>query len=258
MSRCTFESLPNELILLVFEYLSLFDLCQAFCHIANARLVRLFVSKRHSFVPASLRCGEMCQLLDVNNETHLQRFTDLIDTLVLDETLASSVFREHVTKRMDVAQPLNCRFPSMTQLIIFNAEQRCRQTIQLLLPLNFCNHSLRRLHLVFHRPALSYSIILSTLVSDHISFHTMILDVENGTSSDFFSCQEERMNRLSTSLVFRLRCDSRLCCNGLASNDTSLLAKHESINPQYSTCQRTRASAETKRHTRTRTSGCDH
>jgi hypothetical protein len=181
MSRCTFESLPNELILLVFEYLPLLDLYQAFYHIANARLVRLFLSKRHPFVVGSFRCGEMCRLLDANNEVHLKCLTDLIDTLVLDDSLASSVFLEHISQRMDVAQPLNCRLSSLTQLIIFKADSQCNQTIRsLLLPINFCNHSLRRVHLVFQRPTDEYSAILSTLVSNRISFHTMILEVENG------------------------------------------------------------------------------
>ena len=181
MSRCTLESLPNELILLIFEYLSLFDLYQAFSQISNTRLVQLFRSKRHPFVVGSLRCGQICQLLDANNEGHLKCLTDLIDTLVLDDSLGSSVFLEHVTKRMDVAQPLSCRLSSMTQLIIFEADHQSNLLIQsLLLPINFCNHPLRRVHLVFERWTVQYAAILSTLVSNRISFHTMILEVENG------------------------------------------------------------------------------
>ena len=181
MSRCTLESLPNELILLIFEYLSLFDLYQAFSQISNTRLVQLLRSKRHPFVVGSLRCGQICQLLDANNEGHLKCLTDLIDTLGLDDSLGSSVFLEHVTKRMDVTQPLSCRLSSMTQLIILKADRRDGQTIRsLLLPLNFCNHSLRRVHLVFQRPADQYVTVLSTLVSNRISFHTMTLEVENG------------------------------------------------------------------------------
>jgi hypothetical protein len=180
MNRCTFESLPNELIVLIFEYVPLLDLYRAFYLIANARLVRLFLSKRHAFVVGSLRCGEMYRLLAVNNEVHLKCLTDLIDTLVLDDSLASSVFIEHISRRMDVGQPLNCRLPSMTQLIISKADQRCGETIRsLLLPINFCNHALRRVHLVFQRPIGEYSATLSTLVSNRISFHTMILEVEN-------------------------------------------------------------------------------
>ena len=184
MSRCTFESLPNELILLVFEYLPLFDLYQAFSHIGNARLVQLFLSKRHLFVVGSLRCGEMYRLLTANNEVHLKCLTDLIDTLVLDDSLASSTFLEHITKRMDVAQPLNCRWSSMTQLIVFKANHKCNYAIRdLLMPINFCNHPLRRVHLVFERPIGQYATMLSTLVSNRLSFHTMILEVENGTLS---------------------------------------------------------------------------
>jgi hypothetical protein len=182
MSRCTFESLPNELILLVFEYLPLLDLYQAFYHIANVRLVRLFLSKRHPFVVGSLRCGQMCRLLDADNEAHLKCLTDVIDTLVLDDSLASSVFLEHISQRMDVAQPFSCRLSSMTQVIVFKADHRCNKiTRSLLSPINFCNHSLQRVHLVFQRPTERYSTTLSTLVSNRISFHTMILEVENGT-----------------------------------------------------------------------------
>jgi hypothetical protein len=181
MSRCTFESLPNELILLLFEYLPLLDLYQAFFHIANARLVRLFRSKRHPFVVGSLRCVEMCRLLDADNEPYLKCLTDLIDTLVLEDSLASSVFLRHISVRMNVAQPISCRLSSMTQLIISKADQRCGETIwSLLLPINFSNHVLRRVHLFFQRPIGEYSATLSTLVSNRISFHTMILEVENG------------------------------------------------------------------------------
>jgi hypothetical protein len=187
MSRCTFESLPNELILLVFEYLSLIDLYQAFSHIGHARLVQLFLSKRHPFVAGSLRCGQMCRLLNVNNEAYLRCLTDLIDTLVLDDSLASSVFLEHVSERMDVTQPFPFRLQSMTQLIIFKADNHCVQMIRsLLLPINFCNHPLRWVHLVFNQATDEYSTVLSTLVSNRISFHTMILEVENGTSSSYF------------------------------------------------------------------------
>ena len=182
MGRCTFEALPNELILLIFEYLPLLDLYQAFFHINNARLVQLFLSKRHPFVVGSLRCGQMCRLLDANNEVHLKCLTDLIDTLVLDDTLASSAFSDHISQRMDMTQPLHCRLSSMTQLIIFKADHRCNRMIRsLLLPINLRNHSLQRVHLVFQRPTDKYTAILSTLVSNCISFHTMILEIENGT-----------------------------------------------------------------------------
>lgn len=181
MSRCTFESLPNELILLVFDHLSLLDLYQAFRRIANDRLLQLFLAKQHPFVVGSLRCAEMCRLLDASNEAHLKCLTDVIDTLVLDDSLASSVFLEHISQRMDAAQPFSCRLSSMTQLIIFKADQRCGEIIRsLLLPINFCDHALRRVHLVFQRPPDKYSSTLGHLVSNRISFHTMILEVENG------------------------------------------------------------------------------
>ena len=188
MSRCAFDVVTQRTHPSRFEYLPLFDRYQAFSRIDNARLVQLFLSKRHLFVVGSLRCGEMYRLLNVNNEVHLKYLTDLIDTLVLDDSLASSIFLEHISKRMDVTQPLHCRLPSMTQLIVFKANDQCSQTIRsLLLPINFCNHPLRRVHLVFQRPNDEYSAILLPLMSNRIWFHTMILEVENGTLSDWLS-----------------------------------------------------------------------
>ena len=175
----------------MFEYLSLLDLYQVFCHLNNSRLGCLVLSKRHPLVVGSLRCVQMRQLLDVNNRVHLKCFTDLIDTLVLDDSLASSVFLKHISKRMDATQPLSCPLPSMTQLIIFEGNHQSNPLLRaLLLPINFCNHSLRQVHLVFDRPTGQYSSILSMLVSNRISFHTMILEVENGRYWDWLLCEE--------------------------------------------------------------------
>ena len=177
----SFESLPNEIILLIFEYLSLFDLYQAFYHLDNTRLVRLLLAKRHSLVTGSLRCEQMCRLFHVSNLSHLQPLTNLIETLVLDEPSASSMFLEYVTPRMEETQPFNLRFSSLKYLLIINACWYSTKLTQSLLPLlNFCKHPLQRVHLVFERPSDGYYYMLSSLVSERISFPTMILEVENG------------------------------------------------------------------------------
>jgi hypothetical protein len=129
----------------------------------------------------ALRCGEMCRLLDVNNAIHLKCLTDMIDTLVLDHSFASGVFLDHIIERMDSSQPLHNRFSSMTQLIIFKADHQSSHHLgPLLRPINFCNHPLQRVHLVFERPTVQYWTILSTFVSNRLSFPTMIFEVEKG------------------------------------------------------------------------------
>ena len=177
----SFESLPNEIILLLFEYLSLFDLYQAFYHLDNTRLVRLLLAKRHSLVTGSLRCEQMSRLLHVNNLSHLQCLTNMIETLVLDDPYATIPFLETVTPRMVKTQPFNLRFPSLKYLLIIKADYHAKELTQgLLLSMNFCNHPLQRVHLLFERPSDDYSSVLSSLVSKRISFPTMILEVENG------------------------------------------------------------------------------
>ena len=181
IEMCSFESLPNEIILLVFEYLSLFDLYQAFYHLINTRLVRLLFAKRHSLVTGSLRCEQMCRLLHESNLSHLQCLTNLIETLVLDDPYATTPFLQSVTPHMAKTQPFNLRFPSLKYLLIIKANHYSGGLIRsLLLSMNFCNHPLQRVHLLFEGPSDSYSCILYNLVSSRISFPTMILEVENG------------------------------------------------------------------------------
>ena len=85
MKKSTLESLPNELLLLVFSYLSSFDLYRTFVDVKNARIEDLLTSIRYSFDGRSMHYNELCRFLSTDNDDMRKRFTALIDTLVLGE-----------------------------------------------------------------------------------------------------------------------------------------------------------------------------
>ena len=155
----SFESLPNEIILLVFKYMSLFDLYQVFYYLNSTRLVQLLFAKQHSLVVGSLLLEQMCRLLHVSNRSHRQCLTNMIETLVVDDPYASTLFLQSVTPRMKKTQPFNRRFPSLKRFLI-------------------------------ERLTYGYSSVLIPIVSKRISFPTMILKVENGEWLEWCSHEE--------------------------------------------------------------------
>jgi hypothetical protein len=44
------ESLPDELLLMILNYLSLYDLCQSFLHVENVRFKSLLQCQSHSLI----------------------------------------------------------------------------------------------------------------------------------------------------------------------------------------------------------------
>jgi hypothetical protein len=184
--RKTLESLPNELILLIFDYLSLFDLCQSFLHVNNIRLQELLLSKRHSFMPSSLCYQQMSRLLNDNNHFTFQCFTNFIETLVLDSSYASNMFCTHLRERLRNTSPFNVYLSSMTQIISETEDYICDVAVVLLLPLNSINHNLQHLHLIFEQPDYNYGFSLMILVKYLISFKTMTLEVKRGRLENHF------------------------------------------------------------------------
>ncbi|CAF2100591.1 unnamed protein product [Rotaria magnacalcarata] len=182
MNKSTFESLPNEILLIIFRYLSSFQLCQAFLHVKNSRIEHLLTSIRHSLDISSMHYDQLYQFLsNINNDT-TKRFTTLIDTLVLrGASTACLMLLNYLEKSSNDNQLfITMILPSIKQLVIFNAENYSYLSIEpLLTPLAFHKNTLQRLHLVFDRPT-SYFSILSWLISSRISIHTTILEVEKG------------------------------------------------------------------------------
>jgi hypothetical protein len=95
MKNNTLESLPNELLLIIFSYLTSFDLCRAFIDVKNARFERLLACIQHSLNVSSLRCEQMRRFLARSNGDTASRFAILIDTIVLDDSLACMMIVEH-------------------------------------------------------------------------------------------------------------------------------------------------------------------
>jgi hypothetical protein len=185
MKKSTFESLPNELLLVIFRYLCSFDICQAFLDLKNARIEHLVSSIRHSLDVSSMTYDQLCQFLnDINNDT-AKRFTGLIDTLVLHESPACVEFISHWKKTLNDTELLNTLLPSIKQLLIFSHDYYGSLiTKPLLTSLVHHNSTLQRLHLVFETPSDTYASVLSSFICYRISVHTMILEVEQGMSKN--------------------------------------------------------------------------
>jgi hypothetical protein len=180
MGKTRFESLPNELLLIIFSYLSPFDLCQTFLDLNNARIQCIITSIRHSFDVSLMHYNQFHQWLN-NSQDHIIRFTSLIDTLVLHDSWACFMLIDYWEKTLKETELINTLFPSIKRLFILNADCYSFRLVEpILVPLFFNNHTLQYLHLIFNDPTQRYSSILSDLVVHRISVHTMILEVEHG------------------------------------------------------------------------------
>jgi hypothetical protein len=180
MSKSTFESLPNELLLIIFSYLSSFDLCQIFLYIINTRIQSLLTSIRHSFNVNLMHYDQLHLWLN-SNQTYRSRFTNLIDTIVFNDSYACWTLLEYWEKTFNETDQSNVLFSSIKRIVVLQAE--CCPYIlvrPILIPLTFANNTLQYLHLIFKEPTCGYSSILSELIYHRISVYTMILEVEQG------------------------------------------------------------------------------
>ena len=179
----TLESLPNELILTIFDYLSSLDLCQTFFHLPNMRFQRLLSSKRHAFVTSSLRFKAMSALLDPTDDRLMRCFMSMIDTLVLDDSLASMMFVDYFEIKLRDNPPFDIWQQSIRQLIVLNTDRPMFNLVRpLMLSLTMGNGSLQRMHLVFEHTDEVYWGVLRKLAHYRVSVPTMILDVKRGRS----------------------------------------------------------------------------
>lgn len=183
MKKSTLESLPNELLLIIFSYLSSFDLCRTFLDMKNVRIERLLTSIRHWLDVSSMNCSQLHQFLSSSDDI-TNRFTALIETLVLHDSLACMTLLDHWKKTLNETELLNVWLPSIKQLLILNPDSYEYGFVEpFLIHLVFHNNNtLQHLHLVFERPTHQYSTILSQLVFHRISVHTMILEAKQGMS----------------------------------------------------------------------------
>jgi hypothetical protein len=181
MKKSTFESLPSELLLMIFSYLSSYDLCRAYLDVKNARIEHFLTSMRHSLDVSSMHYGQLHQFLSNINNDITKRFIALIDTVVLDDSSGCMELVSYWEKTLNETELLTIPVLTIKQLLVLNAECYKYALVQpLLTSLVHYSDTLRYLHLVFERPSDTYSTLLSKLIHSCISVHTMILEVEKG------------------------------------------------------------------------------
>lgn len=181
MNASTLESLPNELLLSIFRYLSSFDLCQAFLNVNNTRIERLLTSMHHTLDVSTMRYGQLRRFLNNLSEDSTKRFTALIDAIVLRDSSGCATLAYYWKKTINDMSQSHIMFPSIEKLFVLNADDYEPGLIEILSsPLVSDNGRLQYLHVVFKKLLNSYLSMLSDLVTRRISVHTMILEVEKG------------------------------------------------------------------------------
>ena len=179
MERNTLESLPNEVLLFVFTYLSSFDLCQAFLEVKNDRFKHLLITLRHSLDVSSLRYNVLRQFL-YSNDDYMKQFTALVQTVILRDSPACWMLRDHWEKTLKDPERSNVFLPSLKQIIVLNTAYHGDFVDSIVVPLVSMTNTLQCLHLVFKYPDHVYKAALYWLIRLHISVHTMILEVQQG------------------------------------------------------------------------------
>lgn len=181
MEKSTLESLPNELLLLIFHYLSSFDLCRTFFEVRNARIQHLLTSMHHYFDVSLMRYNELHQFLSNINDDATKRFTSLVDTIVLRNTPVSLKFVEYWRKMSKEDQSWNMNFSSMKRVVILEGDyQAYLFASSILKPLILPYKILQNIYFLFERPTDSYLSTLEAFVYHCISIRTMIFEVEQG------------------------------------------------------------------------------
>ena len=121
MSKSTFESLPNEILLMRFSYLSSFDLCQTFLYIINSRIQYLLTSIHHSFNVHFMHYDQLHLWLN-NNPNDRNRFSHLIDTIVFHNSFACRTLLEYWENSFNESEQSNVLFSSIKGIIVFQPE----------------------------------------------------------------------------------------------------------------------------------------
>ncbi|CAM4749867.1 unnamed protein product [Rotaria magnacalcarata] len=172
MSKSTIESLPNEIWLIIFSYLSSFDICQAFLDIKNTRIEHLLTSMHHILYANSMHYDQVRQIENEHND-HTNRFLALIHTVVLGDSRGCKVLEADWETR------LNKYLLSIKKLVILDGDHSLFHCVSSIIrPLFSSSSTLRHLHIVFSRAQVPHSSTLSEPVHHQVSIRTMILEVE--------------------------------------------------------------------------------
>jgi hypothetical protein len=169
MNITKFESLPNELWILIFGYLSPFDLFKAFFDIKNQRIKHIIMSQ------SLVLDARIMSYAQMNNIFNTPNFSNLLRSIILNNSCTSIAFYEHWR---EMTSP-NYLTPSIERLVIVEAEYYTYGIVYLIAHLSLGN-ILQYLHLEFEYPNYEYMHVLITLVETQTSVHSMILGVKNG------------------------------------------------------------------------------
>jgi hypothetical protein len=172
------ESLPDELLLMILNYLSLYDLCQSFLHVENVRFKSLLQCQSHSLIVNSLQYDQICQLFEDKNQFFTKSLMNLINILILDNSITCRIF---LKKFIENGSLINS-FSNLKTLIIFDGNFYGYNSFvrSMLFPLTNINGILRKLSMKFSHFDHSYSYLLSQLVSYRISIETIRLEITEG------------------------------------------------------------------------------
>lgn len=182
MTKSTLESLPNELLIVIFSYLSAFDLYLAFNGIENVRIKQLFTSLRRLLDVSTMHYGEIIEFLNsLNDEDTTNSFTSLINTVAYHKCMGTYELHQYWEKKLENDTSSNVLLSSIEKLFIFMSEPYAYYTTDSFLKrLITFNNSLQYLHLTFESPTYHYTDKLYELMRHEVSVHTMILEIENG------------------------------------------------------------------------------
>ena len=170
MNIATLLSLPAELCLKIFEYLSSFDLFCAFADLNNARLRQLAFSRPFALNANLIGYAQMTQI------SATPRFLAQLRSIALHRSLTADAFLTFWTQMITPT----FHTPHLDRLLITNANDGPYTLVgELLQPLSSASN-LRCIHLRFPFVTASYLIVLKELVRTATSFHTMLLECDQG------------------------------------------------------------------------------
>ena len=170
MNISKFESLPTELCLSIFNYLSSFDLFNAFFHINNKRFQQIIDCQTFIFNTKLISYLKMNQILNTSN------YFLLVRTIILDNSDSCQAFYKYWRENSSILIT-----PKLERLIVKKMEYYLYSFQFPLISLSFGN-SLKCLHVIFPYTCSdsSYMFFINILIKAQISFHTMIFEMEKG------------------------------------------------------------------------------